>query len=151
MKQFLFLFFSAPLVLASCTHELEHTKYILPARYIGKMTIYFNKPNGKHEIDKDGWVIDRISDSGEYFTSSPMTPGWTIPHKTWKFYEVYSKDSMTEIPEFDENEYLKDPYHNRNRKYAIFRSSGFKSNNDGTNPNDLMVYDIDSGKNYKPY
>ncbi len=115
------------------------------------MIIYFNKPNGQKDIDKGGWVIDRISDKGECFSAFPFPEGWSIPHKTNKFYEVYSKDSMTGFNEFFEKEYFDDPVHNANRKYAFFHSSGFEDNAEGTNPHDFVRYHIDSGKNYKKY
>lgn len=151
MKHLFPLFLVASSLLPACSHELPHTRFILPHGYVGKMTIYYNKPNGQKEIDSDGWVINRISEKGECLSVFPFTTGRTIPHKTWKFYEIYSKDSMTEIPEYDKNEFLKDPYRNANRKYAFYHSSGLENNAEGTNPNYTLDYYIDSGKNYKKY
>ncbi len=150
MKRVLLLLFVAPPLLLACDHELPRTKFILPHGYVGEMSIYYDKPNGQKEIDKGGWVINRISEKGECFSAFPYKAGWTIPHKTWKFYEIYSKDSITEIDEFDEKEYFEDPTRNANRKYVFFISSGFE-NKGGNNPNWFLRYYIDSAKNYKEY
>src|SRR5215831_18229090 len=94
------------LFLSACNHELPRTKFIIPHGYIGKMTIFYDKPEGQKEFDKDGSVINRISEKGECFSAFPFTTGWAIPHATFRFYEIYSKDSMTEIDEFDDREYF---------------------------------------------
>jgi|SRR6185437_3325223 len=151
MKRLSPLVLIASLLLLACNHEEPHTKFIHPPEWVGEVTIYYNKPNGQKEIGKDGWVILRISDKGECFTALPYTPGWIIPHKTWKFYEIYSQDSMTEIDDFDKKEYFEDLFHNANRKYVFFTGSGFENNAEGSNPNWIMKYKIDSGKNYKKY
>ena len=140
-----------PILLLACNHEEPRTKFIHPHGWVGEVTIYYNKPGGQKEKDRDGWVIQWISDKGECYSALPYTTGWIIPHKTWKFYEVYSKDSMTELDEFYKMEFLKDSAHNANRKYVFYTSSGFENNAQGTNPNWLMRYAIDSGKNYMKY
>ena len=151
MKRVFVLLLVTSSLLQACTSELPRTKFILPHGYVGKMSIYYDKPNGQKEIDKDGWVINRISEKGECFSAFPYEAGWTIPHKTWKFYEIYSKDSITELNEFYEKEYFEDPTHNANRKYVLHISSGFENNSEGTNPNWSLRYCIDSGKNYEKY
>jgi hypothetical protein len=151
MKHALLLLLLPSSVLTACNHELPRTKFIHPRGWIGEVTIYYNKPNGQKAKDKDGWIIQRISDKGECFSALPYEAGWIIPHKTWKFYEIYSPDSMTGIDEFDNNRYVEDLSHNANRKYVFFTGSGSEQKEIGANPNWFMTYKIDSGKNYKKY
>lgn len=137
------------LLLPSCNHEAKCTRWLIPADYIGKVVVYFDKKDGQTEFDKEGCLVYRISKKGEYYSALPMDEGWDIPRKTSRFFEVFSKDSVREMQEFDEREYYMDSVNNGDRKYVYYGSSGYANNSAGTDPNITLVYYVDFGKNHK--
>lgn len=52
---------------------------------------------------------------------------------------------MTGFDEYDEHEFFQDSIHNINKKFAFYGSAGFVNNEW------VLVYYIDSGKNYQKY
>jgi hypothetical protein len=148
-KNLLFLAFTF-LLLPSCNHEAKCTRWLIPADYLGKIVVYFDKKNGQKEVDKEGCLVYRISEKGEYYSALTMDEGWDIPHKTSRFFEVINKDSIREINEYDEHEYYSDSGNNGDRKYVYYGSSGF-TNPTGKDPNITLVYYVDFGKNHKHY
>jgi hypothetical protein len=138
------------LLFTSCTHELICARYFIPADFIGKMTIYFNKKDGQKEFDSEGCEIYRISEKGDFLSAFPLEQGFAYPHKTFRFFEVFKNDSVVEIPEFGKHEYLGDPTKNQDKKYVFYRGSGYENLN-GSCPNYILVYYVDYGKNYKNY
>lgn len=129
----------------SCNNTLNCERHFIPAKFIGKVTIYFNQRNGQKEFDKDGCIVYRISEDGSCYTSLPYKQGSNYPNETFKFFEQINKDSVNQIFEFYENEYLKDTVNNKQRKYIFFHSSGYSS------PNYTFEYFIDYGMNYKKH
>jgi hypothetical protein len=145
MKKHPFLFIMGAWLWSSCTHELRCARFYIPADFVGKMTLRFNKNDGQNEVDKDGCVVYRVSEKGECRTIQPFVQGYSYPHKTFRFFLVSGRDSVIEIPEFFKSEYMGDPFRNGERKYVFFRSSGFED------PDDVVVYYVDWGKNFKRY
>jgi hypothetical protein len=127
----------------SCDNTLQCERHFISKGYVGKVVIYFNQKNGQRQFDKDGCIIYNISEKGECFSSLPYKEGTAYPNKTFKYFEVITKDSVNEIFEFEKNEYLRDTVGKKQKKYVFFLSSGYSA------PNYTFEYYVDYGINYK--
>lgn len=150
MKYMIFVFITTLSLLISCNNELRCERHFIPKGFMGKVTIYFNKETGQKEFDKEGCIVYRISEKGECLSALPFKEGIANPHKTYRFFEVIDKYNVKEIPEFDVSEYLQDSINNARRKYVFFTASGYE-NPTGSNPNYVLEYYVDYGRNYKNY
>ena len=129
----------------SCNNTLQCERHFIPSSYIGKVVIYFNQKNGQKQFDKQGCIVYSISESGKCFSALPFKVGTTYPNGTFRYFEVISKDSVNEIFEFYERDYLKDSVMNKQKKYIYILSSGYQA------PNYTFEYHVDYGKNYKSH
>ena len=92
----------------SCSNTLSCQRHLIPKDFIGKVSICFGQKDGQKEFDKDGCILYRITGNGNCYTSFPYKQGSAYPNETYKFFEVIKTDSVNQIFEFYENEYLKD-------------------------------------------
>ncbi|WP_290796225.1 DUF6843 domain-containing protein [Flavihumibacter sp. UBA7668] len=146
MKKISILFYLLFALLSmSCDNTVRCQRHFLPNGFIGKVTIYFNQKGGQKEFDKDGCVMYRIGSNGDCKTSLQFEQGSAYPNNTYKYFEVNVDESVNQIFEFYENEYLKDTLNNRYKKYIYYHSSGY------TAPNYTFEYFVDYGVNYKKY
>lgn len=129
--------------LTSCDSTLRCERHFIPNGYIGKVVIFFNQKNGQKQYDKDGCIVYSISDSGKCFSTLPFKAGTAYPKQTFRYFEVINKDSVNEMFEFYEKDYLRDSVMNKQKKYIYILSSGYKANNF------TFEYSVDYGMNYK--
>lgn len=129
----------------SCDNTLRCQRHFIATGYIGKVIIYFDQKNGQRQYDKDGCIVYSISDSGTCFSSLPFKVGTAYPKQTFRYFEVINKDSVNEIFEFYEKDYLKDSVLNKQKKYIYILSSGYEA------PNYTFTYYVDYGMNYKSH
>ena len=149
-KEEIFIIVFTVLFFASCNNTLQCERHYLPKGFIGKVTIYYNQNDGQNETDKNGCIIYKISEKGECYSVFPLKPGFAYPNKTFKYFEVYGKDSLQDLQEFEKYDYLSDSITKMNRKYVFFISSGYH-NPDGNHPNYEVEYAVDYGKNHEKY
>jgi len=129
----------------SCNNTLKCERHFIPKDFTGKVTIYFSQKEGQKEFDEDGCIVYRILGNGNCYTSLSYKQGSAYPNETYKFFEVIKTDSVNQIFEFYEKQYLKDTAANKKRKYVFFHSSGYSA------PNYTFEYYIDYGMNYKKH
>jgi hypothetical protein len=131
------------LFFVSCGNTLKCERHFLPQGFTGKVTIFFNRKDGQKEFDKEGCIVYKIPSDGNCQSALPYKHGSAYPNETYKFFEVINADSVNQIFEFYENEYLKDTITNRLKKYIFFHSSGYADSNYA------FEYFVDYGLNYK--
>jgi hypothetical protein len=129
----------------SCNYTVKCERHFISKGFLGKVTIYFNQNGGQKAFDKDGCMVFKIPKEGNCYTSFEYKQGSTNPNETYKIFEVVETDSINQIFEFYENEYIKDTVNNKQRKYIYFHSSGYSA------PNYTFEYYVDYGMNYKKH
>ena len=144
-RLFLYLLILLNMFQMSCNNTLQCERHFIPNNFIGKVTIYFNQKNGQREFDKNGCIVYKISEDGKCYTSLPYKQGSAYPNITYQYFELTNTDSLNQIFEFYENEFLKDTISNKEKRYIFYHSSGFSA------PNYTFEYYVDFGENYKKY
>lgn len=129
----------------SCDNELRCERHFIPQGFVGKVTIFYNQKNGQKTFDRDGCIVYKISNNGACYSSLPLISGTAYPNKTFRYFEVITEDSVIEIPEFNENEFLKDTATNNLNKYIFYLSSGYEA------PDYVYQYYVDYGINYRSH
>src|SRR5579871_6031275 len=92
----------------TCNNQLQCERHYIPKGFIGKVTIFFNQKNGQQEFDKNGCIVYKINENGNCYTSLPFKEGTAIPNETLEFFEIIGTDSVNQIFEFYQKDYLKD-------------------------------------------
>jgi hypothetical protein len=133
------------LLVYSCDRTLRCERHYIKKGFIGKVVIYFYEAKGQNNSDDQGCIVYDISEKGECFSALPYKEGTAYPKKTFKYFEVISKDSLKEIFEFEKNEYLQDTLQNKEKKYVFIRGGGL------INSKFIFEYYVDYGRNYIKY
>ncbi len=129
----------------SCDNTIKCERHFFTPNFTGNVEIYYNQENGQKQYDKNGCIVYEIPENGKCLSALPFIEGTSYPGETLRFFERVSGDSLKEIPEFSEHEYLKDTIGNKEKKYVFFVSSGYSK------PYYTFQYDVDYGANYKKH
>lgn len=144
-KRYLLYTIFAYFFATACDNNLQCERHYIPNGYIGKVEIHFNQKGGQHFLNKEGCIVYTISNQGQCNSSLPFKSGTVYPGKTFRYFEIVSKDSVNEIYEFSKKDYIEDSLARQKQKFVFITSSGHSGDDY------KIVYYVDYGKNYRSH